>query len=105
MRLQQSTTPLQPDTTNSPLSSVKDRWIASDTDFFDPYFNGRSVNTAEAIKHSGKDIYYRDVFVFLGRIKDYAETRSPELVRLNLSCLRGIALTWYTTELTAEAKN
>lgn len=105
MRLQQSPTPLPPDTAHSPLSSVKDRWIASDIGFFDPHFNGRSVDTAEAIEHSDKDTYYRDVFVFLDRIKDYAETRSPELVRQNLSsCLRGTALAWYATELIAEAK-
>lgn len=105
MRPQQSPTPLPPDTAHSPLSSLKDRWIASDIGFFDPHFNGRLVDTAEAIEHSGKDTYYRDVFVFLDRIKDYAETRSPELVRQNLSsCLRGTALAWYTTELTAEAK-
>ena len=105
MRPQQLPTPLLPDTANSPFYSVEDRWIASDIGFFDPHFNGRSVDTAEAMEHSGKDTYYRDVFVFLDRIKDYAETRSPELVRQNLlSCLRGTALAWYTIELTAEAK-
>lgn len=57
------------------------------------------------MEHSGKNTHYCNMFVFLDRIKDYAETRSSELVRQNLSsCLQEIALAWYTNELTAKAK-
>lgn len=74
MRPQQLSTQLQPNIVNNPLYSVKNRWIAFDISFFDPHFNSRLVDMAEAIDYSGKDIYYRNMFVFLDYIKDYAKT-------------------------------
>lgn len=78
-----------------------ERFIPGDVGFFDPFYDGKSSDTGAAIEHSGKDTFFRDVHVFLDRIKDVSRTRGPELVRRNLQlCLRGSALEWYTTELT-----
>lgn len=101
MRRQHSPTSIPLDTVNTgSASSAKDRWIASDIGFFDPHFNGKSMDTADAIEHSRKDTYYRNVFVFFECIKDYAETRSSDRVRQNLSSrLRETALAWYCTLL------
>lgn len=93
MRTQQSPISLPPDTAYNLLFSIKNRWIAFDTSFFDPHFNGKLIDIAEAIKYLGKDTYYYNIFVFLDRIKDYAKTRSPKLVHQNFSsCFREIAL-------------
>ena len=76
------------------------RFSAADIGFFDPFYDGKSVDTAPAMEHSGKDTFFRDVHVFIDRIKDVARTQ-PELLRRNLQlCLRGSALEWYTSELT-----
>jgi len=41
----------------------------------------------------GKDIYYRNVYLFIERIKDIILTKGEELVRTNLNTyLRGSAL-------------
>ena len=48
----------------------------------------------------GKDVYYRSVILFIERIKDLASVKGAILVRSNINTyLRGIALTWYTAEL------
>jgi hypothetical protein len=44
----------------------------------------------------GKDLWFRDVFLFTGRLKDIGITKD---VRTNwTACFRGIALTWYQSE-------
>ena len=69
------------------------RWNAGDIGFFDPNYEGKSAATSEPIVHTGKDIIFRDVHVFIDRIKDLSLIKGPELIRTNLStCLRGTAL-------------
>lgn len=49
-----------------------------------------------------KDVYYRNVHLFIERMLDIVITKSVDLVRTNLNtCLRNIALIWYTIELIA----
>jgi len=53
------------------------------------------------MEHTGKETYFRDVIIFIDRIKDVARIRGAEFVRSNLQlCLRGEALEWYTSQLT-----
>ena len=50
---------------------------------------------------TGKETFFRDVIVFIDRIRDVARIRGGEFVRANLQlCLRGEALEWYTSQLT-----
>ncbi|KAJ5226093.1 hypothetical protein N7468_007318 [Penicillium chermesinum] len=79
------------------LASLDTSWKPSDIGLFNP----------EARDPSGKGIItisnvtnYKDVFVFIDRIKDLIPTKSEEIVRANLaSCLRGSALGWYSSQL------
>ena len=81
------------------------RWYAADLGFFNPNYEGKTITTGEAMEHAGKDTIFRDVHLFVERVKDIAATRGDELVRQNLStCLKGVALSWYTAELTADQK-
>ena len=85
--------------------SSSPRFQASDIGFFDPFYDGKSSDTAPGMEHAGKDTYFRDVTVFIDRIKDVARVKGPELVRNNLQiCLRGEALEWYTSQLTDNEK-
>jgi hypothetical protein len=46
-------------------------------------------------------VCYRDVHVFISRVKDAVTMKGEEIIRINFSlCFRGEALTWYTSELT-----
>lgn len=53
----------------------------------------------------GSDTYIRDVQVFVDRARDVAGLRGENVVISSLpSCLRGTALTWYTSSLTEVEK-
>ena len=80
------------------------RFNAGDVGFFDPFYDGKSSDTAAGIEHAGKDTYFRDVTIFIDRIKDVVRVKGAEL-RNNLQiCLRGEALDWYTCQLTENEK-
>lgn len=82
-----------------------DRFNSDDVGYFDPFYEGKSLDTAPAIEHTGKSTFFRDIHVFIDRVKDVARAKGEELLRQNLQiCLRGGALAWYTTELTENDK-
>lgn len=82
-----------------------DRFNPDDVGFFDPFYESKSVDTASAIEHSGKSTFFRDIHVFVDRVKDVARAKGDVLLRQNLQiCLRGTALAWFTTELTENDK-
>ena len=86
-------------------SSQNFRWNAADIDFFDSLYDGKSAFIDNAIEHSEKDIYFRNVHVFIERIKDMSQIKSEAIVRNNLyTCLRETALTWYTSNLEKNQK-
>jgi hypothetical protein len=69
------------------------RWNAVDIEFFDPNYDGKSAVTEKTVIHSRKDTYYRDVHVFVERVKEMTIVLEAKKVRKNLpSCLRGTAL-------------
>ena len=87
------------------LGDKSARWYASNLGFFDPNYENKTITTGDAMKHAGKDTIFRDVHLFVERIRDVAAIKRDELVRQNLStCLKGAALTWYTSELIPDQK-
>lgn len=86
-------------------SSGTARRHTDDIGFFDPFYEGKSGSTAPAIKHLGKETYFRDVHGFLDRAKDVATVKGWDFVRNSLSaCLQGQAFVWYTSELTDDER-
>ena len=82
-----------------------ERFNPDDVGYFDPFYDSKSVDTAPAIEHAGKSTFFRDIHVFLDRVKDVARAKGDTLLRQNLQiCLRGAALAWFTTELTEDTK-
>ena len=54
----------------------------------------------EPLYHSGKHTFYRDVYVFVDRMKDVAPVRGEEKLRLALpQCFKNLALYWHSFEL------
>ena len=69
------------------------RFNPGDIGFFDPFYDNKSADTGPGMEYTGKETFFRDVIVFINRIKDIARTKGTELVRANLQlCLRGEAL-------------
>ena len=44
------------------------RWNPGDLSFFDQMYDNKSVNTGSAIEHTGKNMYFRNVYLFIERI-------------------------------------
>ena len=69
------------------------RWNFGNIEFFDLNFEEKSVATEEPLKHSNKNTYYKDVHVFVKRIKEMTIVLKTKMVKRNLfSCLRDTAL-------------
>ena len=82
----------------APNIQSKGYFKATDVGFFDPKLED-SYGAGDVVQ-VGRDVYYRDVFLFVERIKDAVTTYGAETVRANLStCLRGTAQIWYTEGL------
>ncbi|CAG8950508.1 hypothetical protein HYFRA_00007005 [Hymenoscyphus fraxineus] len=70
----------------------------TDIGYFDPRLD-ESFGKGDIVT-VGKDVWFRDVFLFTERIKDIALLKGQNSVRgIVTSCLRGSALAWYTAEL------
>ena len=70
--------------------SGAERFVPQNVGFFDPFYDGKSINTGSVMEHAGKDTYFRDV------------TRTKgDVVRQNLQlCFRSPTLEWYISEFT-----
>ena len=84
-------------------SSIK--WNSADIGFFDPHFNDKTIATTFAMKHSEKDIYFRNIHLFLKRCSNIATIKGEQLVRDNLFiCLRELTLQWYINKMISNVK-
>ena len=60
------------------------RFNSSDISFFDLFYDGKSSDNILAIEHVDKNIFFRDVLIFIDRIKDVDRVKDIEIVRNNL---------------------
>ncbi|KAG6997636.1 hypothetical protein G7Y79_00039g075980 [Physcia stellaris] len=72
---------------------------AEDVGFFDPE-EQEEDKPFTTIVHSGKHVFYKDVYVFVERLQDMAKQYDEKTIEdLVTGCLRGDALEWYTIEI------
>ena len=61
--------------------------------FFNSLYDEKSINIDQVMKHAKKDIYFRNVHMFIKRTKNIATIQSDQYVRDNLfTCLRKAVL-------------
>jgi hypothetical protein len=102
---QRSATFAQSATQSQSAKSKLDKWIAVDLRFFDSIYDEKFTITTDSMQHVDKDTYFRDVHLFIDRIRNIAIIKEIETVRSNLyTCLRDTVMIWYTAELFEEAK-
>ena len=85
---------------NTPAQGApsKDYFKATNVGFFDPKLE-ESYGPGDVVQID-RNVYYRNVFMFVERIKDAMTTYEAETIRTNLStCLRETAQIWYTEGL------
>ena len=71
---------------------------AEQVGYFDPEYQQEQGDTSGPVANAGKYVYYRDVYVFVDRLK--AMAKKNDVKPVISECLRGTALMWYSTELT-----
>ena len=87
-----------------PWNPYKKLLRAEDVGFFDPEFQAseqeHGKTTPGPVVNAGKHVYYLDVFVFVDRLNELNRKHGPDRIKDVIpSCLRGSALTWWTTEV------
>ncbi len=100
-----STPPPDPDATpksfpagDSLQKASTERWNQADLGYFDPHLD-RAHGEGEVVS-VGKDVYYRNVMLFVQRLQSLVIFKGAALVKANVATsLRGSALEWYTSEL------
>jgi hypothetical protein len=76
------------------------RWNLIDIEFFDSNFDEKFAFIDETIIHVNKNIYYKNVHVFVEWIKKMIIILEFEMIKKNLSsCLREWALMWHIAKL------
>jgi hypothetical protein len=61
---------------------------------------------AGSIVHTGKETYFRDIYLFLDQARDMLPTKGDNYIRENLwQCLRGSAMEWWTSVLSDAEKH
>lgn len=84
--------------TNFQLKAIN-RWNQLNLGNFNLHLN-RKVHDEGKIVLVGKNIYYRNVLLFVQLIQNLATFKDIALVKVNIpNLLRGSALEWYTSEL------
>ena len=69
------------------------KWNVKDLNFFDSLYDEKSVNNNEVIIHTSKNTYFRDVHLFIERIKNFVMIKDAELIRDNFwTCFWNTAL-------------
>lgn len=63
-------------------------WKAEELGFFYPDLADQDCTGSGDVVTTGRDTYYRDVFVFIDRIKDFVIVKSEDVLKANLhTCL------------------
>lgn len=70
------------------------KWNFSKINFFDSLYNDKSSLINNVIKYASKNTYFRDVHVFIERIKNIIQIKNDELIHNNFYiCLKNMILT------------
>ncbi len=81
------------------------RWIIANLEFFDFAYDDKIMTTLDSMQHVDKNTYFRNVHLFIDRVKDIVVIKNVEMMRNNLYiCLRNIAMIWCTVELFEKIK-
>lgn len=83
----------------------KERWNQANLDYFDPHLDTKAHGVGEVVL-VGKNVYYRNVVLFVQRIQNLVTFKGAALVKANTpTSLRGSVFEWYTSKLTEFDRN
>ena len=65
-------------------NSIISRFLSSDIRFFDSFYNNKSSDIEVRIEYIEKKIYFKDITIFINKIKNIARIKNIKLLRNNL---------------------
>jgi hypothetical protein len=81
------------------------RWNSEDIEYFDSNYDEQSASIDTVVKQVEKNTYYKNVHMFIERVKEMITVLDVERIRQNLFIyLREIILIWHTAELSDDAR-
>ena len=54
---------------------------SDDVNYFDPFYESKFIDTTLAIEHIDKSIFFRDIHIFVDRVKNVARVKGDTLLR------------------------
>ena len=77
------------------------KWTSKEIEFFDS-----TTNKIEFVINLEKHVFYKNVYVFVNRLKNVASLRDENILRnIIFQCLRDTTLIWHSTELSNVEKS
>ena len=64
-------------------NKVTPRFLVNDIGFFNPFYKNKSSNTETEIEHAKKKIYFRNIIIFIDKIKNITKIKKIELLYNN----------------------
>ena len=86
------------------LLKSTEQWNQANLGYFDPHLD-RAYREGEIVS-VGKDVYYKNVILFVQHLQNFVTFRGAAFVKANIATsLQGFALEWYTSELSDFDRN
>ena len=65
---------------NNNIGDTK-RFNSDDVDYFNLFYKSKFINTALAIEHIDKSTFFRDIHIFVDRVKNVVRAKGDALLR------------------------
>ena len=57
------------------------RFNSDDINYFNLFYESKLVNIVVIIKQTGKSIFFRNIYIFIDRVKDVTRVKGEDLLR------------------------
>ena len=65
---------------NINVNNEIDRFNLNNVGYFDSFYESKSINIVFIIKHINKSIFFRDIYVFVNRVKDVTRVKNDVIL-------------------------
>ena len=66
---------------NINVNNKIDRFNSNNVSYFDSFYKSKSIDIVFVIEHINKNIFFRDIHVFVDRVKDFARVKNNVILR------------------------
>ena len=78
------------------INNNDDRFNSKKINFFNFFLNNKFVFIDSSMKHINDDTMFRDVYLFITRVKNFVVVHETKMIRKNLfRCLQNDVINWY----------